>query len=78
MTTSTEKPRQVCMEHSGIEKEISNVKEIMSGLAQDLRDVFGKIDGAKNWLIGGLLTIVLNLVGTIATIALLYVQLKKE
>lgn len=78
MTPSVEKPRQVCLEHSGIETEISNVKEIMSGLAQDLRDVFGKIDGFKNWLIGGLFTIVLNLAGTIATIALLYVQLKKE
>lgn len=78
MTTSTEKLRQLCMEHSGIEKEISNVKEITSGLAQDLRDVFGKIDEAKTWLIGGLLTIILNLVGTIVSIALLYVQLKKE
>lgn len=78
MTTSAEKPKQLCMEHSGIETEISNVKEIISGLVQDLRDVFGKIDEAKTWLIGGLLTIVLNLVGTIVSIALLYVQLKKE
>jgi len=61
---------------SGVESNIKNLQKEDEELWQGVITERKRIDGIKNWVIAGMTSMILNLIGTIFVIILNYLKLK--
>lgn len=67
---------EVFVQFSGVKADIKNLKNEDKELWQGIVIERQRIDGIKNWVIAGMGSMILNLLGTISALFFLFLKLK--
>lgn len=67
---------EYCLAHSGIEKELENIKEHQIEQNKCIDKAHERIDGMKNWVIAGMSSLVAQLILWIISLIVAYLKLK--